>query len=276
MWSLLEVGLVLQTGDDVVECGPVFGDGVPAGLGQGGEVGWPPATDRRTLPIDYGHGRQDVAGGIMIRYLVLHQLPGDDGIGKDVAMHVDGVIPGHLRSHPAWCACSAGCGSCSREKFRCSKVADLGHHVIGKENIAGLEITVDVVELVHICHSVGNLLGPGQTLLLRWFLFSLVEEVVQRSFLRQSCDDGGLWVIVCKPIKGNDVGVPAQFHHDLSIGSIGCAVDLLQGYIKPSGLPPPTKHSPKPTLSQEVPELEVCHVDLIAGGLLGWSLSLCE
>ena len=109
--SLFEVGLVLQTGDDVIKCGLVLGSRGPAGLGQRGEVGWLPGTDGGMLAADYGQGSQDVAGGIVIRYLALHHLPHDEGERKDIALLVDGFVLGHLGGHPARGACDGG-GDC--------------------------------------------------------------------------------------------------------------------------------------------------------------------
>ena len=104
--SLLEEGLVFQTGDNVTEFGPVFGGGGPAGLGQGGEVGWPLGTDGGTVPINDGLGDQVAGTNVREGYLVFHQLPDNDGKGEDVALLVDSVSLGHLGGHPAWCACN--------------------------------------------------------------------------------------------------------------------------------------------------------------------------
>ena len=179
VWSLLEVGLVFQTGDDVIKCGPVFRSGGPAGLGQGGEVGWLPATDGGMLSINDGLDDQVVGTNIRKGYLLFHQLPDNDGKREDITLLVDSIFLGHLGGHPARCACDLQGNGCFLENSCCSKVADLGHHVIGEEDIAGLKIAMDIIKTVHECHSVGNLFGPGHTLLLRWLLFPDMEEVIQ-------------------------------------------------------------------------------------------------
>ena len=143
--SLFEVGLLLQTGDDVIKCGLVVGGGGPAGLGQGREVGWPLATDGGTL-TNVGQGSQDVAGGIVIRYLALHHLPHDEEEGEDVALLVDGLVLSYHRGHPVRGAMevrTVALNNCDAPK------SQIWATILSEENIAGLKIVVDIIKTVH-------------------------------------------------------------------------------------------------------------------------------